>query len=553
MRPCIVRAVIAAIMLVVSSVSLHSQTQLKTKPAKPVGSVSGRVTIKGKGASGIAVALRRPEMSSLQEMGPRAVTDQDGNYRITNVSAGAYEVVPSTQVYVIAGSENSPRRNVVIGENEELENINFSMVKGGVITGRITDADGRPAIQVSVRLMRMQQADPRAAQPNPTWYNPTTILTDDRGIYRAFGLIAGKYTVAIGRASGNSFNFPGRVSYKEVFYPDTSDSSKATVLEVSEGSEATNIDITLGRPMEVFTATGRVVEGEKGQPIPNISFTLQRLVGDRPEFMSFSNSNAQGEFTVEGLLPGKYSTYLLPEANSEWRAENTSFDVIDSDVSGVTIRLVRGASISGVVVLESENKKAFENLLKLQVQAFVQSSTPGPIMGNASRATIGADGSFRLGGLGTGMASIQIAPTMDMNQMKGFVVSRIEREGVAQSSQGFEVKDGEQITGVRIVVSYGNATLRGVVNIENGPLPQGARLMVRLMKPGDVPLNTRPPNVDDRGHFIAEGIPPGSYEVAVQVVGGGVRKPPVKQQVVLQDGVITDLAINFDLGANPKP
>ena len=116
-------------MLVVSSVSLHSQTQLKTKPAKPVGSVSGRVTIKGKGASGIAVALRRPEMSSLQEMGPRAVTDQDGNFRITNVSAGAYEVVPSTQVYVIAGSENSPRRNVVIGENEELETSTFQWSK----------------------------------------------------------------------------------------------------------------------------------------------------------------------------------------------------------------------------------------------------------------------------------------------------------------------------------------------------------------------------------------------------------------------------------------
>jgi Protocatechuate 3,4-dioxygenase beta subunit len=540
-------------MLFVSSLSLHSQTQPKTKPAKPAGSVSGRVTIKGKGASGIAVALRRPEMNSSMDMLPQAVTDQDGNYRITNVSAGAYEVVPSTQVYVNAGNENSPRSSIVIGENEELENINFSMVKGGVITGRITDADGRPAIMESVRLMRMQAADSRTSQPNPTWYAAKTILTDDRGIYRGFGLMPGKYTVAIGRASGNSFNFPARVSYKEVFYPDATDSNKATVLEVSEGSEATNIDIALGRPMEVFTVTGRVVEGEKGQPVPNIRFTLQRLVGERPEFMAFCFTSAQGEFSADGLLPGKYVTYMLPDANSELRAENASFDVIDSDVSGVTIRLVRGSSISGVVVLESENKQAFEKLLKLQVQAYVQSPTPGPLVGSSSRATIGADGSFRLGGLGTGMASLQIAPTMDMNQMKGFVVSRVEREGIAQSPQGFEVKDGEQITGVRIVVSYGNATLRGVVNIENGPLPQGARLMVRLMKPGDVPLNTRPPNVDDRGHFIAEGIPPGSYEVAVYIVGGGVRKPPVKQQVVLQDGVITDLAINFDLGATPKP
>jgi 5-hydroxyisourate hydrolase-like protein (transthyretin family) len=511
------------------------------------------VTIKGKGAPGIAVTLRRPEMSSPLEMNPRAVTDQDGNYRITNVSAGGYEVVPSTQVYVVAGNENSPRRSIVIGENEALENINFAMVKGGVITGKITDADGRPAIQVSVRLMRMQPTDQRAAQPNPTWYSSNSVQTDDRGIYRAFGLAAGKYTVAIGRASGNTFNFPGRVSYKEVFYPDASDSSKATVLEVSEGSEATNIDMALGQPMEVFSATGRVVEGDKGQPVPNVRFTLQRLVGDRPEFMSLSISNARGEFSVDGLLPGKYITYMLPDANSQLRAENTSFDIIDSDVSGVTIRLVKGSSISGTIVLESENKQAFEKLLKLRVMAYVQGPASALNLGNSSNSTIAADGSFRLGGLAAGMALLQIAPTMDMNQMKGFVVSRVEREGVAQSPQGLEVKDGEQITGVRMVVSYGNATLRGVVNIENGPLPQGARIMIRLLKPGDIPFNTLPPNVDERGHFIADGIPPGSYEVAVYITGGGVRKPPVKQQVVLQDGVTTDLSINFDLGATPKP
>ena len=507
MRPCIVRAVIAAIMLVVSSGSLHSQTQ-STKSAKPAASVSGRVTIKGKGAPGIAVALRRSEMNP-SDSPPRAVTDQDGNYKITNVTAGAYEVIPSTLAYVAANNDSPARRNIVIGESEELENINFSLVKGGVITGKITDADGRPAIQQQVRLMRLQPTDPRgAAQPNPSWYPANQITTDDRGIYRMFGLSPGKYAVAVGRASGISgggFNFPGRVSYKEVFYPDATDNNKATVIEVSEGSEATNIDIALGRPMETFTATGRVVEGEKGQPVPNVRFMLQRLAGERPEFANaMITSNGRGEFSAEGLIPGKYITYMLPEANSEMRPENTSFDIIDSDVSGVTIRLLKGSSISGVVVLESENKQAFERLLKLQVQAYVQSPTPASTMGTSSRATMGADGSFRLGGLGTGMATLQVYPPMAMSEMKGFVLSRIERDGVTQSPQGLEIKEGEQITGVRIVMSYGNATLRGVVNIENGPLPQGARIVVRLMKPGDVPFNSRPPMVDERGHFVAE-------------------------------------------------
>lgn len=33
--------------------------------------------------------------------------------------------------------------SVVVGDGENIENINFSLVRGGVITGKITDADVR--------------------------------------------------------------------------------------------------------------------------------------------------------------------------------------------------------------------------------------------------------------------------------------------------------------------------------------------------------------------------------------------------------------------------
>ena len=55
----------------------------------------------------------------------------------------------------------------------------------------------------------------------------------------------------------------GRVPCKGSF-TRCSDSAKATVLEVSEGSESTGIDISIGRPVESFSASGRVIEGEKG-------------------------------------------------------------------------------------------------------------------------------------------------------------------------------------------------------------------------------------------------------------------------------------------------
>jgi hypothetical protein len=544
MRSSISRAIFATLAIISACGFLHAQNQTANKSEKPAGSVSGRVTIKGKGARGIAVTIRRSENSNPFETFPRAVSDEDGNYKISGVGAGSYEVTPGNTAYIVASNNNIRSRVVNLGDGENVENVNFALVRGGVITGKITDADGRPVIEQQVRLVRADSPDPKNPQPARTSFPISTMVTDDRGVYRIFGLNPGKYKVATGRSDdGLSFSFGGRSSYKEVYYGDVADVTKATVIEVGEGSEATNIDIGLGRPYQTFAASGKVVD-EKGMPVQGARFGLQRLIGDRPDFMNaFIVSQSNGDFVVEGLIPGKYSVFMMQDANAEQKADTTTFDIIDSDISGVTIRLSKGALISGRVVLETEDKQAFARLAQLQVAAWV------PGVNSSVRSTIGTDGSFRLGGLSTGKASLQLMPYMDMSQLKGFMVSRIERDGVVQS-EGLEIKEGEEVTGVRIIVSYGNATLRGVVNIENGPLPPEARLNVRLTKPGENLSNLRPPRVDERGRFTVDGLPTGTYDIWVSVMG--LQKPRhVKQSVTLQDGITTDVAITLDLA--PKP
>jgi hypothetical protein len=552
MNTWIARALLTLILILPYSVALQAQTQSKT--TKPASSISGKVTIKNKGAAGISVSLRRTEMNSPFEFLPGTVTDQDGNYRITNVSPGSYDVTPGNAAYVVADNNNIRSRSVTLVEGENVENINFALVRGGVITGKITDADGRPVIQQPVRLVRADPADSRNPQNVGTSFGASNLGTDDRGVYRIFGLNPGRYKVATGRPADGSagFTMPGRAIYKEVYYPDVTDVAKATVIEVSEGSEAANIDITLSRASETFSATGKVVD-EKGIGLPGVRFGLQRMVGERPEFTNaFVMGNGSGNFTAEGLLPGKYTVFLMQEANAEVRPDDTTFDIFDSDINGVTIRLVKGASISGVVVLESENKQALAKLVNLQVAGYVRTnSTYG--MGMSARSTIAADGSFRVAGLPAGTANVNLNPTSDMNQMKGFALARIERDGVVQPS-GIEVKEGEQVTGIRMIVSYGNAAIQGVVNIQNGPLPPGARIVVWLTKPGETNNRFRPPRVDERGRFAADGIPPGTYDLWVNVMGAqqSSRSPGTKQLVTLQDGITTDVAVTFDL-APPKP
>ena len=107
------------------------------------------MTIGGKGASGLVVGLAtETPSSSIQITGMKAITDEDGNYRIKNVPPGTYKVMIAAPAYV----QSDGLTPVVVGKNEVAENIDVTLVPGGVITGKVIDADGRPILEEQVFL-----------------------------------------------------------------------------------------------------------------------------------------------------------------------------------------------------------------------------------------------------------------------------------------------------------------------------------------------------------------------------------------------------------------
>jgi hypothetical protein len=69
------------------------------------------------------------------------------------------------------------------------------MIKGGVITGKVVTADNDPVVAVRVRALRIRDLNGR--RPARLELSPDR-LTDDRGIYRIFGLLPGTYLVYAG-------------------------------------------------------------------------------------------------------------------------------------------------------------------------------------------------------------------------------------------------------------------------------------------------------------------------------------------------------------------
>lgn len=541
-------AIAAAIVLCCAGSLAPAQTQTKT-PKK--GSVAGKVTIKGKAAPGIVVGMRVSQPTSQFEPLFKATTDQEGNYLITNVPGGSYQAAPVAPAFVVSDANNLREQTVIMTEGEAVEGIDFALVRGGVITGKLTDAEGRAVIEQRVSLIA---ADP----PNPRGriYQVAGVQTDDRGIYRIFGIAAGRYKVAVGQGEGNYINASGRALYKQTFYPSVTDTAKAVVVEVTEGSEAANIDITLGSATQTFAASGIVVDGENDQPLANARFAMQLIIDETHQRDSHvytsATSNSHGEFIIEGLSPGKYTISLAAQLDSNLRAKAVPFEIIDQHVTRLVIKTVKGSSLAGSVVLENtDNEAAFAKLIRLQVLGYVQHEGPGDNFSHA--ATINSDGTFQFTGLESGTAHLSVW-SQDRNLLKGFYVSRVERDTIVQS-RGLEIKTGDHITGVRVVVGYGNATVQGVVKLENGTLSAGARLFVRVTKVGETASNSRPPQIDGRGHFLVEGLPGGVYDFIVTVFTPGEvgPQPSAKQQVNVPDGVVTEVTIALDLKQNPGP
>lgn len=533
--------------------SANSQT--KTSKKTPPNSVSGRVTIRGKGAPGIVVGIRSSDFSQQPAPALKATTDPDGNYRITDIPPGNYLVSPLAPAYVALDlfSSRGRGKTLLLAEGEDVQDIDFSLVRGGVITGKVTDADGRPVIEERLTIVPQEQANPGGQMLAP--FIAGAFQTDDRGIYRIYGIPAGRYRISVGVADEErspNVRF-GRVAYKRTFYPSATDPADARVIEVTEGSEATNIDITVGRNLPSFTASGKVVDGETGQPVIGLRFGLQRIVNGRDaEFTNiFTASNSQGEFRLESITPGKYVAFIYSRPGSEVRADAVPFEVIDQDVTGLLVKTIKGLTITGTVVLDGTyDKSVFAKLAQLRLQAYVRDEPANS--GSWQESPINADGSFRMDGLGPGTANFSLR-SEDRSPLVTFAILRVERDGIVQP-RGVEIKAGEQTTGVKIFASYGTGSIRGEVTLENGPLPPGGRVVVWIKKLGDTESTFRPYNLDSRGHFLIEGVAAGSYELNVNANIPGRRAPPTaKQPIDVSEGTVTDVVVSLDLKSTPGP
>ncbi len=531
------RHAISCIILILSTVTF---AQAQTTPDKTsAATITGKVTIKGKGAPGVAVVLVLDVDGMQRTTRYRAYTDDTGTYRITNVPPGNYRAQTAAPGFVAVDALPSPFGKstvLLINKDETVANIDFELVRGGVITGKVTDSDGRPLIEETVSIS--------SAESNPSYMisSQRGTRTDDRGVYRIFGIPPGNYKVAAGTNELSPSR--ERSAFRQTFHPSATDPSQATIINVSEGSETTNVDITLKGVDGVYSVRGRIIDGDTGRPVANVSYGIKvYLTPNQSSGLSDGSvSNSNGEFKWENLRPGKYAVYLNPSSDSDWRADDSPFEVNDRDVTGLVIKTIKATTVSGVIILEGTNDKSvLEKLSRASVSIRIEAEDKSTGFSSSTRML--PDGSFRFSGLLAGVATFEV-------EGKGLGLVRVERNGVIQPA-GIPIRDREQISGLRLIVHYSDASIRGVLKLPNyAPLPANTKFFVSLKRIGelDQPGSLRPAEVDARGQFVAEGLLPGTYEVMAESYTP--NKPPGptligKQQVTVTDGGVANITITL--------
>jgi hypothetical protein len=218
-----------------------------------------------------------------------------------------------------------------------------------------------------------------------------------------------------------------------------------------------------------------------------------------------SRSDANGGFQIS-LPPGKYSL-LGGGSNADYFTDPAPIEIEDKDVSGVEIKARRGATISGVVVMEGAYDRAvLARLPSLSLFATRRSEEVGRLISRSAR--INPDGGFRITGLPPGKIAFSLSAQFDANK---FSILRIERGGVSQGRQ-IEIGAGEQAHNLRVVLVYGVASIRGQLKIIGGAAPSEIVVHAYAQKVGDESANYMS-QIDTSGQFIIEGLTAGEYEL----------------------------------------
>jgi hypothetical protein len=438
-----------------------------------------------------------------------ATTDDGGLYEIRDLPAGQYAVSAGKQNYVGAqfGQVRQSDRGTTIEvrDGQAVEKIDFSLARGGVITGRVVDEFADPVPNVQVAVMRSQFS--RGLRRLVGAGQGAT--TDDLGEYRIFGLNPGEYFVSAtyraGPIVGGDDDAPG---YGVTYVPGTLVAADAQRVTVAAGQSIDQINIALV-PVKTAQISGSAVDSH-GNPMAGFVSATERgsaVNGAR----NGGQLRPDGTFVIRNLAPGEYVVRAEPQFKQGTFPELASaiVSVAGRNIDGVHIVAMPPSTVSGRIVIDPsalEGLKASTLMLAATVNDFEQ----GYYVDASGR--VKEDLTFEVKAA-PGNNTVRL-----MNLPDGLVVRAIRYGGADVTDTGFNVKPNEDVSGIEVELTNHPTIVSGQVTDAKGAPVKECTVVVfgRDEQAWAYPTRRiRSARSDRDGQFKITGLPSGDYFVAV--------------------------------------
>ena len=502
-------------------------------------------------------------------------TDDEGRFAFARLPAGRYSLSATRTGYVdtFYGSKrpgHGPSVPIVVADDARVD-VTMKMAHGAVITGVVTDDQGQPIPNLLVQVL---DAEARISAPKgPVLVlmsllpnvPPRSAMTDDRGVYRVFGLPPGQYVITALPRTGDTVDAtnlatlavtddevrwalaqtatPGRpptrppppgpsVTYAPVYFPGTADVDVAQTVSLAMGEERSAASFPL-RQVPTANIAGTIVD-PAGQPITPVSAALVRKPGPRSAVASWLWQSAlsiprasitDNAFSFANITPGDY---LLVARTGGGTRERTSgsgpptlwavvdVSVQDQDQRGLTVRLQPGTRITGSIVFEGTSLRPPADLSTLSV-------TLAPVLGLPGMPTpsalVASGGTFSFASVAPTAFDLRIIPPpagavpAPHWMLKSAVVN-----GRDLADTPVDLRGVEELTGVTVIFTDRTTEVSGqVLGTEGGSTAAYSAVVFPADRALWSPTSRRIKAVPlaTNSTFSLTDLPPGRYCLAV--------------------------------------
>jgi hypothetical protein len=446
--------------------------------------ISGKVTAPA-GVDLGAVSVRVQPADPIDGFMPSFVQlSAEGTYRAAGLPAGSYTVEFSgynsgalPQWYKNADSA-AAATPVVVTEGQDFTGVDAMLVKGASISGKVTMPAGMDPSRAYVYATSESGLGTGEGSP---------VASD--GSYKIGGLKAGSYKV--------QFSTFGTGALPQ-WYKNAASAASATSVTVAAGQDVTGIDATLAKGASI-SGTVSVPAGVTPSQVTVVAYF------DDGRYAGNAMVTAAGTYRLEALAAGSYKLQFSGNSGAlaQWYNNASSQETAQAvqaaagqDISGINATLVKGASISGKVIVPAGTDAS-----QISVSAYRDGQTPTYV----ASAQVATNGTYRLVGLEAGTYKIGFS---------GYNTDALPRwykgSETLESATPVAVTAGQDVSGIDATLPKGG-TISGKVTVPAGVSVSGISAVAFTGGADQTHVSTS--YVRGDGTYKIAGLPTGSYKI----------------------------------------